>query len=78
MGERVIYIGPTLKGGKLNRYTVFIGGIPHYLSAEIEKYSGMEYLFVPTDRLVENEKELATVGSALYLIAEEIERGEFE
>lgn len=74
--ETVMYIGPTFRGGKLCRGTLFIGGVPTFLVPDIAKYKGIEYLFVPISEIADKENELNEQGSALNVIARQIAEGE--
>lgn len=74
--ETVMYIGPSFKGGKLCRGTLFIGGIPEFLKPDLSKYPGIEYLFVAVSDIAEKEKLLAEQGSALAVIARRVMEGE--
>lgn len=73
--QRLIYVGPTLKGYKLVKYQVFIGGYPTHLDAEFTKCPQIERLFVPVKDLVQAEQEIATAGTPLnkyYKLAQEV------
>lgn len=63
--QRLIYVGPTLKGYKLIKYQVFIGGYPTHIDEEFEKCPQLKRLFVPVKALVQAEKEIATAGTPL-------------
>lgn len=72
---RLIYVGPTLKGYKLIKYQVFIGGYPTHLDGEFEKCPQLKRLFVPVKDLVQSEKEVNTAGTPLnkyYKLALEV------
>lgn len=73
--QRLIYIGPTLKGYKLIKYQVFIGGYPTHLDEEFAKCPQLKRLFVPVKDLVQAEKEVNTAGTPLnkyYKLAQEV------
>lgn len=73
--QRLIYVGPTLKGYKLIKYQVFIGGYPTHVDAEFAKCPQLKRLFVPVKDLVQAEKEVNTVGTPLnkyYKLALEV------
>ncbi len=73
--ERLIYVGPTLKGYKLIKYQVFIGGYPKHIDDEFERCPQLKRLFVPVKDLVQAEKEIATAGTPLnkyYKLAQEV------
>lgn len=68
--EPSIYIGPTLQGGRLARYTVFKGGVlsPN-VAAIAAEHKAIQRLIVPVKRLGEYEKRLAdrsSVEAALF------------
>lgn len=63
--QRLIYVGPTLKGYKLIKYQVFIGGYPTHLDEEFTKCPQLKRLFVPVKDLVQAEKEINTAGTPL-------------
>lgn len=62
---QVMYIGPNLAGGLLQRAMVFKGGLPPEVNALFDKEPLLKNLFVPTDKLAEAEKELKTAGTLL-------------
>ena len=73
--QRLIYVGPTLKGYKLIKYQVFIGGYPTHLAEEFAKCPQLKRLFVPVKDLVQSEKEVNTAGTPLnkyYKLALEV------
>jgi hypothetical protein len=61
--ERLIYCGPNLPGGALQRYTVFKGGLPVHLSTLFDKCPAIKLLFVPVTDLARTEKAIATKGT---------------
>ena len=66
--QRLIYVGPTLKGYKL-------GGYPTHLDEEFVKCPQLKRLFVPVKDLVQAEKEVNTAGTPLnkyYKLALEV------
>ena len=63
--EQVIYIGPNLPGGILQRYTVFKGGLPLHVKEIIEKCPAIKGLFVLIENLATAELSLSTIGSAV-------------
>lgn len=73
--QRLIYLGPTLKGYKLIKYQVFIGGYPTHLDEEFTKCPQLKRLFVSIKNLVQAEKEVNTAGTPLnkyYKLAQEV------
>lgn len=61
--ERLIYCGPNIPGGVLQRYTVYKGGLPEYLSALFDKCPAIKSLFVPVADLARAERAIATKGT---------------
>lgn len=60
-----IYIGPTLQGGRLARYTIFKdGGLPPHIAALTNEHRAIKRLIVPVGRLAEYEKRLRDPSSA--------------
>ena len=73
--QRLIYVGPTLKGLKLIKYQVFIGGHPTHVDAEFAKCPQLKRLFVPVKNLTQAEKDVKTAGTPLnkyYKLALEV------
>lgn len=73
--QRLIYVGPTLKGYKLIKYQAFIGGYPTHLDEEFASCPQLKRLFVPVKDLVQAEKEVNTAGTPLnkyYKLALEV------
>lgn len=73
--QRLIYVGPTLKGLKLIKYQVFIDGYPIHVDAEFAKCPQLKRLFVPVKNLTQAEKDVKTAGTPLnkyYKLALEV------
>ena len=67
--EQLIYIGPNVPGGMLQRYQVFRGGRPEHLKGLFEKCPTLQGLFVQVTDLAVAEKalgEAGTVENTLY------------
>ena len=67
--EQLIYIGPNVPGGMLQRYQVFRGGRPEHLKDLFEKCPTLQGLFVQVTDLAVAEKalgEAGTVENTLY------------
>lgn len=63
-GEASIYIGPSLPGGRLPRYTVFKGGaLPAHVAALADEHKSIKRLIVPVSQLAEAERRLADRSS---------------
>lgn len=61
--EQLIYIGPNVPGGMLQRYQVFRGGKPEHLKDLFEKCPALQGLFVQVTELAVAEKALGTAGT---------------
>ncbi|NPV30657.1 MAG: hypothetical protein HPY58_13625 [Firmicutes bacterium] len=61
--EQLIYCGPNIPGGVLQRYTVFKGGLPAHLEELFNKCPAVKLLFVPVTDLARTEKAIATKGT---------------
>jgi hypothetical protein len=61
--ERLIYCGPNIPGGILQRYTVFKGGLPEHLGSLFEKCPAVKTLFVPVTDLPRVDQAIATKGT---------------
>ncbi len=64
--SKTIYIGPTLSGKRLLRYTVFIG-IPEEAKKIAEKEPWFMKLFVPVTDFQKTRAEAARAGTPLNL-----------
>ena len=62
--EQIIYAGPNLPGGVLQRYTVFKGGTPAHIKQIIEKCPAIQGLFVSVDKFAVTEQSISVAGSA--------------
>lgn len=73
--QRLIYIGPTLKGCKLVKYQVFIGGYPTHIDDVFDTCPQIKRLFVPVADLTKAEAEVKEAGTPLnkyYKLAMEV------
>lgn len=61
--ERLIYCGPNIPGGILQRYTVFKGGLPEHLGSLFEKCPAVKTLFVPVTDLPRVNTAVGTKGT---------------
>lgn len=64
--ERLIYVGPSYKNGKLLKYQVFIGGLPTHIDDVFEKCPQIKNLFVPVSTLAASEQAIAKAGTPLH------------
>lgn len=74
--EATIYVGPTLKGGRLARYTIFKNGIlPRDIAKIAEEHKAINRLIIPVGKLAEFEARLrdkSGAEAALYAEAGKI------
>lgn len=73
--QRLIYIGPTLKGYRLVKYQVFVGGYPTHIDDAFAVCPQLKKLFVPVKDLVQAGKDVKTAGTPLnkyYKLALEV------
>lgn len=64
--QRLIYVGPTLKGYKLIQYQVFIGGYPTHIDNVFAECPQIKHLFVPVAELNTAESDIAKAGTPLH------------
>lgn len=62
--QRLIYCGPNLSGGVLQRYMVSKGGLPVHLEKVFSDCPAVKALFVPVADLAKTEKAIARKGSS--------------
>ncbi|WP_260288452.1 hypothetical protein [Peribacillus aracenensis] len=70
--ELVIYIGDSLKNGKLEQFTVFNNGIPKFLAEDIEKCPAINSLILPISQLGESRQKLAIQGTMEHTLNSQI------
>ena len=70
--EQLIYIGPNVPGGMLQRYQVFRGGIPEHVKQIVEKCPAVKSMFVPVDGFAAAEQEIFKAGSAHNALFKEV------
>ena len=59
LAEKVIYVGPSIRGTMLHTFAVFSDGVP----AEYRGHPTLRHLFVAPERLDEARVEIARTGS---------------
>lgn len=59
----VIYVGPNIPGGALQRFQVFKGGLPPYVEKVVEKIPEAGGLIVPVSELETIRRKIETPGS---------------
>jgi hypothetical protein len=62
--EALIYVGPSLPGGLLTKYTTFTNGISEHLKSHFEECPAFKQLFIPVSKLPAVENRLKDVTSA--------------
>ena len=65
--KNYIYIGPVIKGTRLQKYAMFIDEIPE----EYTKNNVLKRLFVTSDKLSEAMKDVKTKGTMLNTFYEQ-------
>ncbi|GAV24806.1 hypothetical protein ciss_07390 [Carboxydothermus islandicus] len=70
--ERLIYCGPNIPGGILQRYTVYKGGLPSHLGELFEKCPAVKRLFVSVEDLARVETAIATKGTPEHSAFQEV------
>jgi len=61
--EQMIYCGPNVPGGALQRYTVFKGGIPGHLDNLIKECPAIKKLCVPVFDFAKTKRSISTKGT---------------
>lgn len=72
--ERLIYCGPNLPGGLLQKHTIYKGGIPAHLADAIGKCPAIKSLFVPAAKLQQVTAAVQSAGSLENLRYREIHK----
>ncbi|MDD4599623.1 hypothetical protein SDC9_04141 [bioreactor metagenome] len=73
--ERLIYCGPNIPGGILQRYAVYKGGLPAHLKDVFEKCPAIKLLFVPVVDLAKTEQVISTKGTPENTWYQEVLKG---
>jgi len=61
--EQLIYCGPNIPGGILQKYTVYVNGIPRYLSDLLIKCPAIKSLIVPIEQFSQTEQAIKQKGT---------------
>ncbi|WP_333593581.1 hypothetical protein [Anaerospora hongkongensis] len=64
--ESLIYVGPSVPGGTLLRFTVFRGGKPKHLAKLLEDCKEIDRLFVPITKLSEALTKIDRPGTPMH------------
>jgi len=70
--QRLIYCGPNIPSGILQRYTVYKGGLPVHLEKLFSDCPAVKALFVPIADLATTEKAIANKGSSENVLFSEV------
>lgn len=73
--EQLIYLGPTLSGGRLAQNAVFRGGVPTQLGYLFELEPDLGLMIVPVERLVETRKLIQELGTPQNAVFERLAKG---
>lgn len=65
--KTLIYCGPNLPKGILNRFTVYRGGIPKHIDPYLEECPAIKRLFVPVDDMSSFLTKAAEPGTSEYV-----------
>jgi hypothetical protein len=76
---RLVYVGPNVPGGILQRFQVFKGGLPPYCNNLLEKIPELKELFVPVEGLEATRQKIAESGTnearLFYLVQSKLNKG---
>lgn len=61
--ERIIYVGPSLPRGELQKYMLFKGGIPQHITQVFARYPLIRALFAQPAAMAEVERKINTKGT---------------
>lgn len=70
--EPVIYLGPSLRNGMLQQFSVFNNGIPAYLAGDIEKCPAIKALMVPIAKSAIARNKLSEKGALEHTLYAQI------
>ena len=73
--ERLIYCGPNIPGGALQRYAVFKGGLPEHLGDIFAKCPAVKALFVPVADFATTEQAIAVKGTHENILFQKAMKG---
>ncbi|MCM3567852.1 hypothetical protein [Neobacillus mesonae] len=72
--EPLIYIGSSLKNGRLEQFSVFNNGIPAFLEEDIKKCPAIKALMVPILQSGESKKKLTIKGTMEHTLNSQISK----
>jgi len=70
--QRLIYCGPNIPSGILQRHTIYKGGLPEHLEKVFSDCPAVKALFVPIADLAKTEKAISSKGSAENVLFSEV------
>lgn len=70
LADTLIYVGPTLPGGALTKFTIYTNGVPGHMKKDYEENTFFKNLFVPVSKFAEAEKDLSDPNSALSVFTQ--------
>lgn len=73
--QQMIYLGPTLSGGRLAQNAVYRGGVPTQYSYLFEIEPELGLLIVPVESLVETRKKIEELGTPENAVYERLMKG---
>ena len=73
--ERLIYCGPNIPGGGLQRYATYKGGLPIHMEEIFTKCPAIKSLFVPVGDLAKTEQAIATKGTPENILYQQAQKG---
>jgi hypothetical protein len=77
--QRLVYVGPNVPGGILQRFQVFKGGLPPYCKDLFEKAPEIKELFVPVEGLEATRKKIDEPGTnearLFYVVRQKLSKG---
>ena len=73
--DRLIYCGPNIPGGVLQRFAIYKGGLPVHLGELFAKNPAVKALFVPVADLAKTEKAIATKGTPESILYQQAMKG---
>jgi hypothetical protein len=76
---RLIYVGPNVPGGILQRFQVFKGGLPPHCKDLFEKVPAIKELFVPVEGLEAMRQKIEESGTnearLFYVVSQKLTKG---
>lgn len=77
--QKMIYIGPNLPRGRLRTFTVYVGGLPEHICAELSQCPELKKMFVEIKDFNRSMAERNTKGTPLckycYKVKEAVKNG---